>query len=86
MALNRSRATLLSHDLLYIIRGNGYFSQAVGDTSFPLWAEQSDNSMILLKFGLFPSKLAKIIIEQKTNRVIYVSDANTFSTETLGVG
>ena len=24
-------------DLLYIIRGNSLFSQAVGDTSFPLW-------------------------------------------------
>ena len=38
-ALTRStaRVTLLSPDLLSIICGNGNFSQAVGDTSFPLW-------------------------------------------------
>ena len=37
VALTRSMATLSSSDLLYIIRLNVYFSQAVGDTSFPLW-------------------------------------------------
>ena len=41
VALTRSIATLSSPDLLYIIRGNGYFSQDVGDTSFLLW-EGSD--------------------------------------------
>ena len=34
----RSMATLHNHNLLYIIHGNGYFSQTVGDASFPLWA------------------------------------------------
>ena len=38
VALTRSTPTLSSPDLLYIIHGNGYFSQAVGDTSFPLWS------------------------------------------------
>ena len=37
VALTRSTVTLHSPDLLCIIRGNGHFSQAVGDTSFPLW-------------------------------------------------
>ena len=35
--LTRSMATLRSPDLFYIICGNGDFSQAVGNTSFPLW-------------------------------------------------
>ena len=34
---HRPTATLSSPDLLYNMSGNGYFSQAVGDTSFPLW-------------------------------------------------
>ena len=31
ITLTRSTATLSSPDLLYIIHGHGYFSQAVGD-------------------------------------------------------
>ena len=38
IALTRSAATLSSPDLLHIICENGYFVQAVGDTSFPLWS------------------------------------------------
>ena len=38
VVLTRSMATLSSPNLLYIIHGNGYFSQAVGDTSFALWS------------------------------------------------
>ena len=34
---------MTSPDLLYIIRANGYFSQAVGNTSFLLWGAR-DNS------------------------------------------
>ena len=37
VTLTRTTATLSSPDLLYIIHGNGYFSQAVGDTSFSIW-------------------------------------------------
>ena len=37
VTLTTSTATLRSTDLLYIIHNNGYFSQAVGDTSFLLW-------------------------------------------------
>ena len=41
-SLTRSMATLSSPDLLYIIHGNCYFSQDVGDTSFPLWVISAD--------------------------------------------
>ena len=60
VALTRSTATLSSPDLLCIIRGNGYFSKAVGDTSFLLWpiAQVSTLFQRLYKFWdtlwLFP--------------------------------
>ena len=37
VAKTRSMTTLSSPEILYIIHGNGHFSQAVCDTSFSLW-------------------------------------------------
>ena len=37
LSLALTKATLHSPDLLYIIHGNGYFSWAVTDSSFPIW-------------------------------------------------
>ena len=43
------RIPFSSPDLLYIVRGNGYFSQAVGDTSFPLWHGHKERKNTYIK-------------------------------------
>ena len=66
IAFTKSMATLSSPDILYIVRGNGYFSQAAGDTSFPLWITT------VLLHNLIHSGLEKIPISKVLVTLLHI--------------